>query len=121
MNNWRQILSWRVPVIHHKDVIDEGFHYQDDPATDDMVGVPVKAGERVVSDWSYVNCPICLENKVEAVLYKAHNREAKRRRAEFMNFGWASGDTFVHSKTNRGKLYSEIDPKTLEVTHDWTD
>ena len=119
MNNWRQTFSWKVPFIHHKDVIDQGFHWQGDPATDDSAEVPVKQGERITRNWDDVNCPICLAERAEATMYKEHNKEARRRRAEFYNYGWASGDYFIHSKTSRGRLYTEIDPDTFEVTHDW--
>lgn len=120
MTNWREVLSWNAKYTHHKDVFDYGFHWDEDPVTEEMIDTEPKRGEKVTSKWEEVTCPICLSNKVETILYKEHDREAARKRAEFFNQGWASGDYFIHSKTDKGKLYTEIDPDTLEVLHDWT-
>lgn len=51
-------------------------------------------------------------------LIAAHEEEADKHGAEFYNLGWASGDDFIHSKTDKGRLYSEIDAKG-KVTHEW--
>lgn len=121
MTNWRQILSWKAKFTHHKDVLDGGFHAQENPVTENYEEVEPEQGDRITRNWAEVTCPICLENKAEAILYKEHSKEAKRRRAEFTNLGWSSGDDFIQSKTNRGKLFTCIDPETLKVEHEWGD
>jgi hypothetical protein len=55
----------------------------------------------------------------EAKLLDEHEAEAERHGAEFYNFGWASGDNFICSKTSKGVLATEIDRKTMEVSHSW--
>lgn len=51
-------------------------------------------------------------------IFDAHCAEADAKGAEFYNLGWAQGDNFIHSKTDQGRLYSEID-KSGNVTHEW--
>lgn len=52
-------------------------------------------------------------------LVDAHCEEADMKGAEFYNLGWAQGDYFIHSKTDQGRLYSELNLKTGEITHEW--
>ena len=54
-------------------------------------------------------------------LWAEHDAEAKRRNAEFYNYGWVQGDHDACSKTSRGNLSSVIDPGTMAVTHHWSD
>ena len=56
----------------------------------------------------------------ETKLLLAHQAEMERADAEPYNFGWALGVDFIHSKTSKGKLYSEIDDDN-NVTHEWTE
>lgn len=56
--------------------------------------------------------------KQEQLLLIGHQMEASEKNAEFYNFGWAIGEDFIHSKTSKGRLYSEID-KDGNVTHEW--
>jgi hypothetical protein len=57
----------------------------------------------------------------------AHEQEAKRRKAEFYNFGWVGGhfdesDWFtITSKTSRGKFSTSSHVKTGKVQHCWHD
>lgn len=53
-------------------------------------------------------------------LYSAHCEEADHSNAEFYNLGWSQGDRFIHSKTDKGRLWSEIDEKG-NITHEWQD
>ena len=56
---------------------------------------------------------------LQDVLLQEHLKEMTKKGAEDYNLGWASGDYFIHSKTSKGRLYSEINPKTKKVTHTW--
>ena len=60
-----------------------------------------------------------LSEKLENILLTAHEKEAKRKKATFGNFGWAMTETGIASKTSKGILDSEMDPDTLKVTHAW--
>jgi hypothetical protein len=50
---------------------------------------------------------------------QAHDAEAKRRGAEFYNYGWALGEDFVCSKTSKGKLETHWDAQAREWKHEW--
>ena len=52
-------------------------------------------------------------------LVKLHEREAETRNAEFTNFGKATGDDWIMSKTDRGILHTRI--RFGEVMHEWED
>jgi hypothetical protein len=56
---------------------------------------------------------------VEDRLLRSHEAEAAERQAEFYNYGWVSGGRGISSKTSRGILTSEIDPKTTQINHSW--
>jgi hypothetical protein len=60
------------------------------------------------------------EDPVQLKLYAEHNKECERRGAEMYNCGWGQTDYGVASKTSKGILGSEINPKTMKVTHEWT-
>jgi hypothetical protein len=45
--------------------------------------------------------------------------EAERQGAEFYNFGKGTTDCSVYSKTSKGHLVSDIDSRTMQVTHRW--
>lgn len=51
-------------------------------------------------------------------LLAAHEAEAEKEGAEFYNLGWASGEDFIHSKTDSGRLYTSIDGDG-NITHEW--
>lgn len=51
-------------------------------------------------------------------LMDAHAEEAEKEGAEFYNLGWASGEGFIHSKTDMGRLYSQIEPDG-SISHTW--
>jgi hypothetical protein len=53
-------------------------------------------------------------------LVNSHIKEADRKRAEITNMGWATGDNFIHSKTTKGRLYSERNKKG-RTEHSWGD
>jgi hypothetical protein len=57
--------------------------------------------------------------QLELALYRQHEAEAARQNAEFYNLGWVQTDFDVCSKTSKGYLVSEVDPDTVEVTHNW--
>ena len=52
-------------------------------------------------------------------LLKEHEAEAGRRGAVFCNFGAVNDENSIYSKTNKAKLTTQIDPTTMEVTHNW--
>ena len=56
---------------------------------------------------------------VRLKLLEEHGREAEKQGAEFYDFGWATNEHSIMSKTSRGCLHSEIDPDTMIVTHQW--
>lgn len=39
---------------------------------------------------------------------------------DWFNIGWAQGDTFVHSKTDKGRFFTEYNPKTKKYKHQFT-
>src|SRR5262245_50455987 len=55
------------------------------------------------------------------ILWRAHTSEASRRGAEFYNYGWATTDDAILSKTSAGYLDSQIDPTTMKVVHHWSE
>ncbi len=57
---------------------------------------------------------------VRLKLLEEHGREAERQGAKFYDFGWVTNEHSIMSKTSRGYLDSEINPDTMEVTHQWT-
>jgi len=112
--------SWQVqpetpPVVHHISMQHDEQHHIDEN-NDEFKDI---SNEKFTNRWALVTCQDCIYGRMEDKLMNAHENAAARRNAEFLNYGWASGDDFIHSKTNRGKLYSEIDPETLRVTHSW--
>jgi hypothetical protein len=38
---------------------------------------------------------------------------------EFYNYGQVCGENYIESKTSKGRLVTDIDPKTMEVRHRW--
>jgi hypothetical protein len=52
-------------------------------------------------------------------LHQAHEDEAARLGVEFTNFGWASDENGICSKTTKGILDSSINPNTMQVSHSW--
>ena len=52
-------------------------------------------------------------------LLRAHKKEAGRLGVEFTNFGWASDENGICSKTTKGILDSSINPNTMQVSHSW--
>ena len=60
------------------------------------------------------------QERREHKLLNSHIKEMNRRGAEGFNVGWASGPDFIHSKTSKGRLYSEISyhPEN-KITHEW--
>jgi hypothetical protein len=52
-------------------------------------------------------------------LLRSHEAEADAHSAEFFNYGWVQGDNQICSKTSQGKLASQIDPTTMQVSHEW--
>lgn len=57
--------------------------------------------------------------KLQTILWSQHQKEARRMCAEIYNLGWGQTDTAIASKTSKGVLETEIDPKTMAVTHTW--
>ena len=119
MTNWRNILSWQVQpdipiVMHHRSMADDkSYHLDDQGELNDI------SHDEFTNDWKKVNCNDCKYGVRQETLYSEHEREARRRGAEFYNFGWAQTDYGIASKTSRGILDSEIDPETLTVQHFW--
>jgi len=60
------------------------------------------------------------DDPIQDKLLRSHEREAAKKRAEFLNYGWGSDDYGIASKTTRGILESHIDPATMRVSHTWT-
>lgn len=58
--------------------------------------------------------------EIEDKLFTAHQEEADSQKAEIHNFGWGQSDYGICSKTSNGYLDSEINPETLEITHEWS-
>jgi hypothetical protein len=56
---------------------------------------------------------------VEEKLCQAHEAEAAGHKAEFYNYGQVFGENSIESKTSKGRLVTDIDPKTMEVRHRW--
>jgi hypothetical protein len=56
---------------------------------------------------------------VEDKLLRSHEAEAEKQGAE-LNYGWSTGDNAICSKTAKGILESNINPKTMQVRHFWT-
>ena len=50
-----------------------------------------------------------------------HCSEVYAKGAEFYNIGWALGEDFIHSKTDQGRLFTEVDLETGEISHEWED
>lgn len=57
-------------------------------------------------------------NEQEQKMLKAHMAEINAKGAEATNFGWATGEDFIHSKTTNGKLFTEI--INGKIKHEWT-
>lgn len=51
-------------------------------------------------------------------LWKEHEEFLTAHGGEFLNSGWGQGPKFVHSKTDIGRLYSEV--VKGKVLHWWT-
>src|SRR5262245_30768701 len=52
------------------------------------------------------------------LLINAHEHEARRRRAEIFNFGWATSDDGLCSKTSKGLLDTQR-LRTGKIRHRW--
>lgn len=50
-------------------------------------------------------------------LLNQHLKELDKRKANAYNIGWASGENFIHSKTSKGRLYTER--KNNKYSHIW--
>jgi len=113
--------SWQVQpdtpsVVHHRSMADDKLHHVDDQGYLNDI-----SHDEFTSDWKKVTCNDCKYGRIQDTLYFKHDREARRKRAEFYNFGWATTDYGIASKTSRGIFESEIDPETLIVTHFWNE
>lgn len=51
-------------------------------------------------------------------LIDAHMAEAESKGAEFYNLGWASGEDFTHSKTDKGRLFTQLNSDG-SFSHEW--
>jgi hypothetical protein len=58
---------------------------------------------------------------VEDKMLRAHEAEAAKHGARFYNYGKATSENWILSKTTRGKLATQIDPVTMKVSHHWSD
>jgi hypothetical protein len=61
------------------------------------------------------------DNDPTRILWRAHEKEVRRRRAELWNYGKHTEDNYILSKTNIGYLESQIDPATMKVAHCWSE
>jgi hypothetical protein len=52
-------------------------------------------------------------------LLESHEAEAENQQAEFYNFGQATDENYIESKTSKGRLLTTVDPKTMLITHEW--
>jgi len=57
---------------------------------------------------------------VEDKLLRSHEAEAEKQGAQFWNYGKVIGENEIYSKTSKGNLESQINPKTMQVTHRFT-
>jgi hypothetical protein len=72
------------------------------------------------SGWAFLMGPgIETGNAVLDKMLRAHEAEVADFAAEFYNYGWFQCSSVIESKTSRGILATEIDPKTMKVTHHW--
>src|SRR5262249_61213429 len=63
-------------------------------------------------------CPgVSGDSPEEEKLLREHESEANDRGAEFYNYGWASGEHWIWSKTGHGFLGARIHPKNNAGTH----
>jgi hypothetical protein len=51
-------------------------------------------------------------------LLSVHMEEVERKDAEFYNLGWASSESFMHSKTNKGRLFTQLNVDGT-YSHEW--
>jgi hypothetical protein len=72
--------------------------------------------------------PICegagdyfADNDPTGILWRAHEKEVRRRCAELWNYGKYTEDNYILSKTSVGYLESQIDPATMKVVHRWSE
>jgi hypothetical protein len=124
--NWRRVLSWEVDIrpIHYIEFtpLNPMMEYK----CKDVEGLSIAQCKKlkVTNKLKEVTCPHCKELEkhqiIQEKLLGEHEKEAKRNRAEFYNFGAGVGDYGIYSKTSKGGLESEIDPVTLRVTHEWS-
>lgn len=51
----------------------------------------------------------------------AHLDELNKSMCRIHNFGWATGDDFIHSKTSLGKLHSQVVKRNGQqvIVHEW--
>lgn len=59
------------------------------------------------------------DTPVDWDLLNAHTDFALENKAEFFNLGWAEGDDFIHSKTNKGRILTSRDDKGV-ITSEFT-
>jgi hypothetical protein len=56
---------------------------------------------------------------VQDKLAPAHDDKAVELGVEFTNWGWATDENGICSKTTKGILDSSINPNTMQVSHSW--
>jgi len=119
-NNWRKVLSWLLKdfLIHYKGFTSLTSEQKEEEEDYDCSTYEENPGP-TTTDISKVTCEECRSYYAKPKLFEAHNKEAKRRKARFYNYGWGQTDTGMVSKTNQGILGSEIDLDTFKVTHEW--
>lgn len=48
------------------------------------------------------------QEEITDLLFIRHTAFAEKHSMEFYNVGWCQGDDFIHSKTDKGRLYTEL-------------
>lgn len=60
------------------------------------------------------------DDEEDTELTAAHTEFALENKAEFLNYGWATGENFIHSKTDKGRIYTSRDDKGI-ITNEFTE
>jgi hypothetical protein len=63
--------------------------------------------------------PLDVDDPIERLLHIEHEKECRRKGAEFTNYCAFWSRTEFFSRTTKGKLTSTIDPNTKTVSHFW--
>jgi hypothetical protein len=78
-------------------------------------------GEQTMSEVYFFAAPgATTGDPAQDELLRAHEDEATRLGVKFWNYGKVTAENAIYSKTSGGHLESKINPKTMEVRHQFT-